>query len=162
MDHHGFLTISRQVNTALLNIKGRAMTLPPQWTWVGTPVICPETHCPFCRNVVRSNGIWFFRGAKQEKLIGAIFPGLPGEKVTLIFPDHPHNTGGGILCLGRNLSGIALLASMPNVRDCPMGSYYIPRWLKRYWGRHVCDEGRDWVNAEASDSVRILQELDAI
>jgi hypothetical protein len=170
MDHHGLLTLTRQLNITLTSINTVRSTNSPEWKWKATPVLFPESHCPFCLEVIRSEGIWFLRdemNGRKEKLVGAIFPGAPGHKVTLIQPSHPHDTGGGLLCLGKNASGIALLASTPNVYDSPMGKYYIPRWLKRYWNKHDCGEMRDFLQegyreGNISFLSFYIEELDAL
>jgi hypothetical protein len=118
---------------------------PVTWSLAATPVILPESRCPFCLCAVRSNAIWFLTGAKRERLIGILE--MDSAKVQLTQPNHPHHTGGGFLCLGRNLDGIALLASTPNILDAPMGSRFIPKWLYRYWG-HKCIKAREYLIAQ--------------
>jgi len=165
MDHHGLLTIIRRVTGVHQSIHGSRTTERPTWDWKVIPILFPESHCPFCNEIVKSEGIWFItEGYKTARLIGAIFPTLHGP-VRMIFPGHPHDTGGGMLCLGKNPSGVALFASTPNLRDCPMGNINIPKWLKKYWDRHTCQEGRDYIINKSWDSLeskRMLQELDAI
>lgn len=155
--------MTRQINTVLTGIHQVRTTGAPEWQWRGTPVIYPESKCPFCNTAIRSNGIWFLRGIKHEYLTGALFPAT-NAKVQLIQPSHPHDTGGGALCLGKNATGIELLAGTPNLRDCPMGSGYIPRWQKRYWNRHDCPEGREYIKhwSYGSAVTDLLQELDRI
>jgi hypothetical protein len=166
VDHHGLLTLIRQLNTVLTNIDTAKRTGPYKWNWNVTPVIYPESHCPFCRSIIRSNGIWFFKGPRYEILVGAIFI-PPDKKVTLIQPGHPHDTGGGLLCLGRNETGISLLASTPNLNDTPMGRYSIPMWLKEYWNKHDCKNMRDYLtegyaNGHVTNLPAYIQELDRI
>jgi len=165
MDHHGLLTVMRQVTAVHQSIHISRTAERPTWNWKVIPILFPESHCPFCNEIVKSEGIWFItEGYKTARLIGAIFP-TPGKPVKMIQPGHPHNTGGGHLCLGKNLSGVDLFASTPNLLDCPMGIVNIPRWLKRYWSRHTCKESRDHIlrcSWDTFESNRVLQELDAI
>ena len=137
MDHHGLLTLTRALSVAfeVTQVKRQG---PPDWSWAVTPVVYPESHCPFCKAVVRSPGVWCLR--KNEgvwQLVGAFFP-RHGGKLTLVSPSHPHDTGGGYLCIGYNRDAVALLASTPNILDAPMGHWKIPQWLKEYWN-HQCD-----------------------
>jgi hypothetical protein len=172
MDHHGLLTLTRQLNITLTGINTVRSTGPPEWKWKVAPILFPESHCPFCLEVIRSEGVWFLKDDASgtrllNRLVGAVFPSNTGGKVTLIQPSHPHDTGGGVLCLGRNVSGIALLASTPNINDSPMGRYYIPLWLKRYWNRHDCQDMRKYLRAgcekgDINSSQTYIMELDSI
>ena len=160
MDHNGLLTLTRQLQGTMTNIQ-QVRTIRPEWKFNGTALIYPETKCPFCLEPVRSEGIWFLGGAIQNRLLGAIFPEA-GERVRLIQPGHPHDTGNGALCLGGHPNGLALFAHPANLRDVPMGSGHIPRWLKRYWSGHTCEAGRKGIREYTYDHARLLEELDAI
>ena len=159
MDHHGFLTVFRAVAASAQQVQ--ANTTTRTWSWVGTPVIYPESRCPFCRHVVRSPGIWLLANGnylKNDKLVGALFP-TRGGKIKLVMPSHPHDTGGGYLCLGRNADGVALLASTPNIDDSPMGKFMIPRWLAMYWN-HKCKEMVKYLKLYGEDErIRELEKL---
>jgi hypothetical protein len=141
MDHHGFLGLVRQIDKSLSQATIERDTSAPRWWWNCVAVINPESKCPFCHDTIRSDGIWFFAGERYKRIVGLV---MPNSKFILIHPSHPHDTGGGFLCLGRNPDGIALLASAPNLMDCPLGPYRVPRWLKRYWG-HTCNEAKDYL-----------------
>jgi hypothetical protein len=145
MDHYGLLGVARQLTLACNEVHIKRNSLVCDWEWAGTPVLYPETHCPFCLQVVRSNGIWFFSGTNQDRLVGVIM--LDQPTVKMVFPSHPHDTGGGYLCFGKygNKTGIELLASTPNIGDSPRGAWRIPMWLKQYWNGHVCQAGKDWL-----------------
>jgi len=140
MDNYGLLALSRQLNTVLASISMIKNSAPPTWEWAATPVVMPESKCPFCLKPVRSNAIWFLDGPNNYRLLGIL--DLAKTKVELVFPNHPHNNGGGYLCLGKNTDGVALLASTPNILDAPMGAKFIPRWLHIYWGHH-CTPARN-------------------
>lgn len=142
MDHHELLGTLRRVSLACNNTYAKRVGTNPEWSWELTPIVFPESLCPFCKKAIRSNGIWFFRGPRQEQLIGALFP-TQGGTAKLIQPSHPHDTGGGFLCLGRNLTGAALLASMPNMQDIPIGSHRVATWIAKYW-QHKCAEGEKY------------------
>lgn len=165
MDHHGLLAIMRRIAVAHQSIHIARTVEKLTWEWKVTPLFFPESHCPFCNTVVKSNGIWFIaEGNGASRLIGAIIP-TPGQPVEMFFPGHPHDTGGGHLCLGNNLTGVALLASTPNLRDCPMGVTRVPHWLKKYWSRHTCQASRDFIQSHSWNTLeanRLLTELDKI
>lgn len=140
MDHHGLLALTRALTLNLQQAHRERVEGPANWTWALTPVIYPESRCPYCHNVTRSPGIWCLSyNSEQWRLMGAFFP-KAGGKLELIQPSHPHDTGGGYLCLGSNRDGVALLSSVPNIHDAPMGRYSIPKWLKKYWD-HSCPQG---------------------
>lgn len=161
MDHHGLLILTRQVQTTLTGIRQVRPSNISEWNWHVRPVLYPESRCPFCLEVIRSNGIWFFTNPLWDKLIGMVLL-EQGKRFELIQPSHPHDTGGGFLCLGKNDTGIELLASTPNLRDTPMGPLLIPRWLKRYWNRHTCEQSRAYIQEYATHSNHLLKELDKL
>lgn len=161
MDHHGFLTLFRYAAFIAQQKQLVRNSNKTEWRWNGTPVIYPESLCPFCSHVIRSPGVWLLTDNgqyKYGKLIGAFFPTDKG-KISLIMPSHPHDTGAGHLCLGKNPDGIALLASMPNIYDSPMGKDNIPKWIAKYWG-HKCKEMvvrlKDW---GAESKIKELEHL---
>lgn len=159
MDHHGFLTAFRTISAVAQQVQvQRKESINTTWSWAGTPVMYPESKCPFCKGVIQSQGIWLFDGLRQERLIGALFP-TEGGKIQLVMPSHPHDTGGGYICFGGHPNGAAVLASAPNLSDVPMGKFYVPRWIKRYWG-HECKQMlkylRDWGELDR------LEELETI
>ena len=142
MDNYGLLTLLRQLDSVITTIGAEARDAPTTWTWNATPVVMPESKCPYCLAPIRSKAIWFLGGNKHERLLGILK--LDSKKVELIYPNHPHDIGGGHLCLGKNTDGIALLASTPNTMDAPMGRWHIPMWLKEYWG-HPCMKAREYL-----------------
>ena len=144
MDNYGLLTLARQFSTTLHTLSKEKHSAPITWAWAATPVIIPESKCPFCLRPIRSKAIWFLSGVTHNRLCGILK--LDSKKVELVQPNHPHHTGSGYLCLGRNMDGIALLASMPNLMDAPMGSRHIPKWLKKYWD-HPCIKAREYLIA---------------
>lgn len=164
MDRHGLLTLARTLAMTFSNVSQARISQSHIWDWVAIPLIQPETICPFCKESVRSSGVWFLDNTdvtlptRYDKLRGAIFPSRSG-KVELVHPSHPHDTGNGVLCLGGHSTGFNLFASMPNLHDTPMGAYHIPRWLKRYW-RHDCKDMREYLNHNGYRDQ--LRELDGI
>src|SRR5678809_994728 len=118
MDHHELLTVTRRLVLACHTTQTRRATASPEWEFTVTPVLYPESKCPYCLSVIRSPGIWFLTDSNLYRLLGALFPTQSGP-VKLVQPSHPHDTGGGYLCLGRNRDGIALLSSPPNLLDVP-------------------------------------------
>ena len=155
MDHHGLIALARAITFDLQAVR-QSRVQETQWFWQATPVIFPESHCPWCNGVMRSPYIWFLQGEKYEKLIGAFKP-IAGGKVDLVYPSHAH--GGAPLCLGHNPNGIALLASTVNLADCFMPKTCIPKWLKTYWD-HRCEPMRAFLNEY--DNKGWLRELDAL
>ena len=158
MDNYGLLNLSRQLGASLTALAAEKHNAPKKWAWAATPVIMPESKCPFCLQPIRSRAIWFLSGENHERLMGILK--LDSEKVELVHPNHPHNTGGGYLCLGKNADGIALLASTPNILDAPMGVRFIPKWLKRYWD-HPCVKAREYL-LRSSEFIELLREYDKL
>lgn len=143
MDRHGLLNILRSLSLSCHAVHESRVSTRPEWGWMHTPVVFPESRCVFCEDTIRSPGIWFLGGPLHKRLFGMLRI-VPGGKAVLIQPSHPHDTGGGNLCLGKNPTGIDLLATPPNLNDCPMWSYNVPQWYKRYWD-HDCGEMRDYL-----------------
>lgn len=141
MDHNGLLRLLRAATLECNKVVAcRSGKEAVNWEWAVTPIMYPESRCPYCHDPIRSPGIWFLKGPNHSRLAGAIFP-QPNGKVVVVNPSHPHDICGGQLCLGSHATGIAVFMAEANLRDTPMGSHYIPRWLKRYW-RHDCKEMR--------------------
>ena len=157
MDYHGFLTTFRKVAAVCLAHR-QQRTLPSnvKWAWIGTPVFYPESICPFCTDVIRSEGVWLFDGVNQTILLGGVFPRY-GAK--LVKCGHPHAGCGGTICRGGHTTGISVLASMPTTNDMYMGRIDMCRWLKRYWN-HKCDEMCDYLVSEGYS--HIIGELDRV
>jgi hypothetical protein len=149
MDHHGLLTTLYAVNHACLQAHAARRATVKTWNWAASPVIRPETRCPFCETIVRSEGIWFLEQTIKDRLVGML-PLNQGQQVKIIQPGHPHDTGGGYLCLGKNATGVELLASTPNINDAPMGTWRIPKWLFDYWG-HWCEPAALYLRAREVD-----------
>lgn len=145
MDHYRLLTIMQRLNAAKDTAVALRNAEPKQWKWHCTPVLYPEFKCPYCYNIVRSKGIWFLKGDKNERLMGVFFL-RANNRFVLEHISHPHDTGGGFLCIGSHRDGVALLNSPPNLLDCPMGKCYVPRWLKLYW-EHNCQEMTDYIRS---------------
>ena len=162
MDHHGLLNILRALSITCHQVQVARTSAPPEWGWVYTPIVMPESRCAFCHRPIRSKGIWFFSRALPNNRLFGMLPVRQDGTVELINPRHPHDTGGGGLCLGRNASGIALLANEANLEDCPMGRHRVPLWYKRYWN-HDCLEMRKYLEDEfPHDHASIIRELDRI
>ena len=109
-------------------------------------VVMPETLCPFCSTVLRSNGIWLFSGPTRYMNLDGMVP-LESGKLRIVYPSHPNMTSGGGrggLCLGTYQTGMALLAGPANLNDCPMGVQNLPAWYRTYWGHRPCKEGYQW------------------
>lgn len=140
MDHHGVLRIVRSIGIQLQNVR-REREIDHKWSYVETPVIFPESKCPYCEKVMRSPCIWFFRGLNYNYLVGAMKPEY-GRTARLIQPGHPHGTSP--ICLGRNPDGISMLTNMINIRDCSMPLEMIPEWINRWWD-HGCPEMRTYL-----------------
>ena len=158
MDHHGLLGVLRTLNVTCHTVNEARAGVAPEWSWVNTPVIFPESRCVYCKSPMRSNSIWFLGGDRYTRLFG-ILQVRAGGKVDLIFPSHPHDTGSGTLCLGCNPTGIDLLATEPNLSDCPMGRYRVPVWYKRYWG-HDCPEMREYLRQWGeTDQLNLLNRI---
>ena len=158
MDHHGLLNMLRSLAITCQTTQQARNNTRLEWSWVHPPIVFPESHCVYCKATIRSPGIWFLGGDQFTRLFGMLKV-TAGDKIELIQPSHPHETGGGNLCLGRNPTGIDLLATPPNLDDCPMGSYRVPAWYKRYWN-HDCDEMREYLtNWGETDQLRLLDRL---
>ena len=157
MDHHELITFTRKLMSETQRF-AQERGLSRTWAWEYTPLVFPETHCPWCQVVLRSPYIWFLRGEKLEYLVGVIEP-KQGERIRLIHPGHPH--GGTPLCLGRNLTGAALISSTVNLGDCSMTGIRIPIWFKNHW-RHTCDGMVNYLTRYMGDNPDLnyyLQEL---
>jgi len=160
MDHHELLSTLRQFSTkchTVKQLKERHRTTP-SWGFESDVIMFPESHCPFCLAIVRSPGIWFISKVKPNeyiRLLGVLMP----NRVGLIQASHPHDSGGGYLCLGKNATAVDLLHSTPNLNDSPMGWWYVPRWLRRYWN-HDCQESRE--RLKRSIYKNILDEFERI
>ena len=141
MDHYGLLTLARTVTTNLRQIESKRVG-DNTWKWTVTPVIFPESHCPYCSGVIRSPYIWFLEGTKYENFVGILNPNDINKKVVLGYASHPH--GGRPACLGKNPDGIALLASTVNINDSGMPRALVPKWLKVHWN-HDCRAMREWL-----------------
>lgn len=163
MDHNGFLRLTRQVHAATQEIARLRAETPGHWEWKYMTLPFPESKCPYCNEVIRSNSIWFINQA-VTRLIG-IMQVKPGMKAVLQPPRHPHIMDSvGTLCLGRNRDVVSLIASPPNLLDCPMGIQHVPRWLITYWD-HRCaimmNHIRDYVRRgilSPDDADELLQE----
>ena len=162
MDRHGLLNILRSLSVTCHTIQMERMNQRPEWSWVHTPIIFPESRCSFCHKPIRSPGIWFLSSSPMHNRLYGMLQIQAGARVVMIQPSHPHNTGGGGLCLGRNRNGIELLAGEANLNDCPMGRHRVAAWYKRYWN-HTCPESRAYMQGEFPyDYITILRELDKI
>ena len=138
MDHYGLLRTVTLLTQATHEASLARKDAVPRWKWKATPVIFPESKCPYCATTIRSNMIWFLGEERLSRLYGAIQP-KRGGRVKLEQPFHPHHTGGGYLCLGGHPHGIALFSNPPNLRDLPMGREFTAKWVNKYWG-HYCKE----------------------
>ena len=108
------------------------------WEWAATPVFFPESHCPYCKGIMRSPGIWFLSGERYNRLHGVLIP-RQGGKVELLPPRHAHELSCGILCLGLARDGIALLSNTPYLGNLGMPRITIPWWINTYW-HHYCPQ----------------------
>ena len=108
------------------------------WELAATPVFFPESHCPYCKGIIRSPGIWFLGGENYNRLYGVLIP-QQGGKVELLPSRHAHELGQGYLCLGRAPTGIALLSNTVFLGNLGMSPSVVPWWLNKYW-RHYCSQ----------------------
>ena len=136
MDNHGLLSLTQTLATAMHEVTAERK-LAARWSWHVTPLIFPESRCPYCSVVIRSPYIWFLSGTNLNILLGAFEP-KKDTKIVLIDPSHPHTMGGGRICLGSHTNGAALFASGPNLRDLPLGFGRTACWVNKYWGPHYC------------------------
>lgn len=146
MDHHGFLNTIRVLSTTLRDVQYKRQN-SLEWNWAGTPLMFPETICPFCHGVARSPYIWLIEEKPKPRLIGVVKTTSEG-KIGIAYANHPHCTGGGYLCLGNHANVYNLFASAPNLDDCPFGTRRIPMWLRTYWD-HRCDEAVEYLRSKA-------------
>ena len=165
MDHHGLLTVARRLDQACRVRQTTHVIQSRIWNWDCTAVLYPEAPCTFCGAIMRSPGIWLLNGEKQEFLLGAIFP-VAGAKVRILQPNHAHKLNATKLCLGTHRNGVSLLGAPVNLGGVSMSRIHVPRWYKRYWGGHDCQEMRDFIVSDLADSSNpslapsLLQELD--
>lgn len=155
MDHHGFLNVVRVVSMTLRDTRHKRES-QTDWAWAVTPIVFPEARCPFCHEVARSPYIWLIEEHPKPRLVGAFKP-MMGGKLEVVQPGHPHDTGGGYLCIGNHANVFSLFANEPNMGDCPMGTYRVPNWYKRYWN-HTCVEGLEYIKEKASEYPQFLRE----
>jgi hypothetical protein len=153
MDHVGLLTFMRKmqgsVSTALDVHKERRHV----WTISPGVAIMPETLCPWCNTVLKSDGIWLFSGGapRYAMLDGMIR--IRAGKIRMEYPGHPNlmvTSGRGALCLGTYQTGMALLSGPANLNDCPMGWQNLPQWYRRYWNHPLCRKGYHWFQDKTS------------
>lgn len=138
MDHHGFLTVMREVMQVMTEAQLARNHAAPTCRWVCRPLVFPESKCPYCSAIIRSNSIWFLH-TQFSRLLGIIKVGQ-GLSWKLLPPSHPHMLApNGDLCLGTNSTVAELFMSPPNLYDCPMGAPNVPNWLYTYWD-HKCKE----------------------
>jgi hypothetical protein len=161
MDHHGLINLSRTILTEVTQKIQRDISIHT-WGWDATPVIQPESHCPFCSMVIRSPFIWFLNGANNTNLIGVLPINRKNSKFVLHYPSHPHS--GRPFCLGKNKTGVEVLLSTVNLDDSSMPRVYIPCWIAKYWA-HKCLAMYDYINNlndYDTHRSRILKELDEL
>ena len=146
MDHLRLLGFIRGLQN---NIReAHAVNSATRYIWNVNPgvVVMPETLCPFCSTVLRSNGIWMFSGPTRFLNLDGMIRLEPG-KLRIEYPSHPQMTSGGGrggLCLGTYPTGMALLAGPANLNDCPMGLQNLPAWYRTYWNHPMCKEAYHW------------------
>jgi hypothetical protein len=160
MDHYEFLALTRHASQEMLK-SSRARVESTAWGLVGQPLFYPESRCPFCKTVVRSPYVWIIQEMTDRaipRLLGAFLPQADG-RVTVVQPSHPHDTGGGYLCRGQHDTVWGLLASAPNLNDCPMGQFRVPLWLKRYWNHPNCAEAITYMQAHEVGKTFITEYL---
>lgn len=155
MDNNELLRRTREI-AQVLSIASAKARSDTSWNWAKTAVLFPESKCTWCGRIIRSNSIWFLQGTRL-KVLSSILRVKEGQAEFHI-PSHPHNMGGGTLCLGTALDGVHLLSLPINRSDCPTSIEAIPRWLKVYWD-HTCDESRQYlINQRYTETLRELDE----
>lgn len=161
MDHLGLLTLVRKLSSEMHNVVEERKNRTPIWKWNHMAVVMPESKCAFCRAVVRSNGIWLFSNApRYNRLVGMIKIEKNGDS-KLVYPSHPHDMGGGSLCLGSNSTGMDLLASPANLNDCPIGYEKVPDWLEKYWN-HKCPSAAAEIKRRKERAIEREREYQAL
>lgn len=148
MDNYGLLTLLQGLQQEIQGVVAKRKLEGRKWRLQPGVVVFPETRCCFCNIVLRSNGIWIFSGAPQYRhLVGMIMVQRNG-RVSLRYPGHPHlmhSETSGTLCLGNALTGMDLLASPVNIRDCPRGLDFARAWYRRTWN-HDCPQAARRIN----------------
>ena len=158
MDNHGLLNLTRQLAMGMHEVV-EARKANKLWFWNATPIAFPESKCPYCKEVIRSQYIWFMQGMKLNLLLGAFKP-EEGKKVRLVSATHPHSMGGQSVCIGSHPNGAALLATGPNMRDIPLGAGKTALWINKYWGPHWCSNlEKEIISHDSWNDRKLMGEL---
>lgn len=132
MDHHEFLRLFHRV-THSMQLKRRAAAIM-RWDWACTPVVRPESRCPYCNSIVVSPYIWFLDSDKRRFIF--TLPIREGAK--LMIPVHPHAASvNGTICRGSHPDGVSVLMNPVTVGQTYLSPAEIPRWYHIYWN-HTC------------------------